>query len=116
MLYATLYTHFVNLCTLIIIRTPYYTILYYHTLLTYTIHTGATLDAEKFSAYFDNANIFMIPGRMYPVDILYTKAPEADYLGTFILYYAIHIYHVHTTLTSICAYTYASAYTLIYTY
>ena len=28
---------------------------------------------EKFSAYFDNANIFMIPGRMFPVDILYTK-------------------------------------------
>lgn len=24
--------------------------------------------------------IFIFPGHMYPVDILYTKAPEADYL------------------------------------
>ena len=34
----------------------------------------------KFSKYFDDASIFMIPGRMYPVDIYYTKAPEADYV------------------------------------
>jgi pre-mRNA-splicing factor ATP-dependent RNA helicase DHX16 len=44
------------------------------------IISSATLDAEKFSAYFDDASIFMIPGRMFPVDIMYTKAPEADYL------------------------------------
>ena len=42
--------------------------------------SSATLDAEKFSKYFDDAPIFRIPGRRYPVDILYTKAPEADYL------------------------------------
>ena len=42
--------------------------------------SSATLDAEKFSAYFDDAPIFRIPGRRYPVDILYTRAPEADYL------------------------------------
>ena len=42
--------------------------------------SSATLDAEKFSEYFDGAPIFRIPGRRYPVDILYTKAPEADYL------------------------------------
>jgi len=42
--------------------------------------SSATLDAEKFSEYFDYAPIFRIPGRRYPVDILYTKAPEADYL------------------------------------
>jgi pre-mRNA-splicing factor ATP-dependent RNA helicase DHX16 len=42
--------------------------------------SSATLDAEKFSEYFDFAPIFRIPGRRYPVDILYTKAPEADYL------------------------------------
>lgn len=40
---------------------------------------SATMDAEKFSKFFDDASIFMIPGRMYPVDILYTKSPEADY-------------------------------------
>jgi pre-mRNA-splicing factor ATP-dependent RNA helicase DHX16 len=42
--------------------------------------SSATLDAEKFSAYFDDAPVFNIPGRRYPVDIYYTKAPEADYL------------------------------------
>lgn len=44
------------------------------------IVTSATLDAEKFSEYFNNAPIFTIPGRMYPVTILYAKQPELDYL------------------------------------
>ncbi|CAM9427278.1 unnamed protein product, partial [Ectocarpus fasciculatus] len=44
------------------------------------IISSATLDAEKFSKFFDDAVIFIFPGHMYPVDILYTKAPEADYL------------------------------------
>ena len=35
--------------------------------------SSATIDAEKFSDYFDNAPIFKIPGRRYPVDIYYTK-------------------------------------------
>ena len=42
--------------------------------------SSATLDAQKFSAYFDNAPIFNVPGRRYPVDIYYTKNPEADYV------------------------------------
>jgi len=42
--------------------------------------SSATLDAEKFANYFDDAKIFKIPGRRYPVDIYYTKAPEADYV------------------------------------
>ncbi|PKI77956.1 hypothetical protein CRG98_001576, partial [Punica granatum] len=42
--------------------------------------SSATLDAEKFSDFFDMAPIFKFPGRRYPVDIQYTKAPEADYL------------------------------------
>ena len=32
--------------------------------------SSATLDAEKFSVYFDDAPIFNIPGRRYPVEIL----------------------------------------------
>ncbi|WFD30819.1 RNA helicase [Malassezia sp. CBS 17886] len=44
------------------------------------IVTSATLDAEKFSTYFFGCPIFTIPGRTYPVEILYTKEPEADYL------------------------------------
>ena len=42
--------------------------------------SSATLDAEKFSEYFDSAPIFRIPGRRYPVDIFYTKAPEARWV------------------------------------
>jgi ATP-dependent RNA helicase DHX8/PRP22 len=44
------------------------------------IVTSATLDASKFSSYFNNCPIFTIPGRTFPVDILYAKAPETDYL------------------------------------
>ena len=44
------------------------------------IVTSATLDAEKFSSYFFGCPIFTIPGRTYPVEILYTKEPEPDYL------------------------------------
>jgi pre-mRNA-splicing factor ATP-dependent RNA helicase DHX16 len=55
--------------------------------------SSATLDAEKFSEYFDNASIFMIPGRMYPVEILYTKTPEADYLDAAI----VSILQIHVT-------------------
>lgn len=47
--------------------------------------SSATLDAEKFSDYFDSAPIFKIPGRRFPVDIHYTKAPEADYLDAAII-------------------------------
>jgi pre-mRNA-splicing factor ATP-dependent RNA helicase DHX16 len=57
------------------------------------IISSATLDAEKFSAYFDDANIFMIPGRMFPVEIFYTKAPEADYLDAVI----VSILQIHIT-------------------
>jgi pre-mRNA-splicing factor ATP-dependent RNA helicase DHX16 len=42
--------------------------------------SSATLDAEKFSNYFDLAPIFKIPGRRYPVEIHYTEEPEANYL------------------------------------
>ena len=42
--------------------------------------SSATLDAGKFSEYFDGAPIFKIPGRRFPVDIFYTKQPEADYV------------------------------------
>lgn len=44
------------------------------------IITSATLDADKFSHYFMECPILHIPGRTFPVDILYTKEPEFDYL------------------------------------
>lgn len=44
------------------------------------IVTSATLDAEKFSGYFFSCPIFTIPGRTYPVEILYSTTPESDYM------------------------------------
>ncbi|CAI7893037.1 unnamed protein product [Closterium sp. NIES-53] len=55
--------------------------------------SSATLDAEKFSEYFDFAPIFRIPGRRYPVDIHYTKAPEADYLDAAV----VTVLQIHVT-------------------
>lgn len=46
------------------------------------IVTSATLDANKFSNYFNSCPIIKIPGRTYPVDILYTREPEMDYLSS----------------------------------
>ncbi|XP_065366675.1 ATP-dependent RNA helicase DHX8-like [Calliphora vicina] len=44
------------------------------------IVTSATLDAVKFSEYFLEAPIFTIPCHTFPVEVLYTKEPETDYL------------------------------------
>ena len=44
------------------------------------IVTSATLDADKFSEYFNKCPIFSIPGRTYPVEIMYSREPESDYL------------------------------------
>ena len=44
------------------------------------IVTSATLNADKFSSYFYDAPIFTIPGRTFPVEILYSREPESDYL------------------------------------
>jgi pre-mRNA-splicing factor ATP-dependent RNA helicase DHX16 len=42
---------------------------------------SATMDAEKFSKYFDDAPIFNIPGRRFPVEIFHTPQPEANYVA-----------------------------------
>ncbi|TMW45207.1 hypothetical protein DOY81_009714 [Sarcophaga bullata] len=55
--------------------------------------SSATLDAEKFSKFFDDAPIFRIPGRRYPVDIFYTKAPEADYIDAC----CVSVLQIHAT-------------------
>lgn len=44
------------------------------------IVTSATLDAEKFSEYFNKCPIFTIPGRTFPVELLYSSEPVTDYL------------------------------------
>ncbi|CAI5494706.1 unnamed protein product [Closterium sp. Naga37s-1] len=57
------------------------------------IVTSATLDAEKFSNYFFQCPIFTIPGRTFPVEVLYTKAPETDYLDAAL----ITVMQIHLT-------------------
>lgn len=44
------------------------------------IISSATINAKKFSDYFDKAPIFNVPGRKYPVEIFYTEQAEANYL------------------------------------
>ncbi|XP_068697159.1 pre-mRNA-splicing factor ATP-dependent RNA helicase DHX16-like [Montipora foliosa] len=55
--------------------------------------SSATLDADKFSQFFDDAPIFRIPGRRFPVNIYYTKAPEADYLEAVV----VTVLQIHVT-------------------
>ncbi|XP_028968746.1 ATP-dependent RNA helicase DHX8 [Galendromus occidentalis] len=57
------------------------------------IVTSATLDSVKFSSYFYEAPIFTIPGRTFPVEILYTKEPETDYLDASL----ITVMQIHLT-------------------
>uniref|UniRef100_H3D255 RNA helicase n=1 Tax=Tetraodon nigroviridis TaxID=99883 RepID=H3D255_TETNG len=54
---------------------------------------SATLDTERFSRFFDDAPVFRIPGRRFPVDIFYTKAPEADYLEACV----VSVLQIHVT-------------------
>lgn len=42
--------------------------------------SSATMNASKFSRFFNNCPIFNVPGRRFPVDIHYTVQPEANYL------------------------------------
>lgn len=58
--------------------------------------SSATLDATKFSEFFDDAPIFRIPGRRFPVDIYYTKAPESDYIEACV----VSIIQIHVTQPS----------------
>jgi ATP-dependent RNA helicase DHX8/PRP22 len=44
------------------------------------IITSATLDAVKFSGFFDNCQVFRIPGRSFEVKVMFAREPELDYL------------------------------------
>ncbi|KAI1735720.1 P-loop containing nucleoside triphosphate hydrolase protein [Xylaria scruposa] len=57
------------------------------------IVTSATLDADKFSEYFNQCPIFTIPGRTFPVEILYSREPESDYLDAAL----VTIMQIHLT-------------------
>jgi len=55
--------------------------------------SSATMDAAKFAKHFDNAPVFYVPGRRYPVDILYTAQPEMNYFHVAIA----TVFQIHTT-------------------
>lgn len=42
--------------------------------------TSATMDADKFSRFFGSVPTFRIPGRTFPVEVLFTKTPVEDYV------------------------------------
>ncbi|KAK9383544.1 Pre-mRNA-splicing factor ATP-dependent RNA helicase [Kockiozyma suomiensis] len=44
------------------------------------IVTSATMNADRFSRFYGNAPQFTIPGRTFPVDVLYSKSPCEDYV------------------------------------
>jgi pre-mRNA-splicing factor ATP-dependent RNA helicase DHX16 len=48
---------------------------------------------QRFSEYFNDAPLFIVPGRRFPVEIYYTKAPEADYLDAAI----VSVLQIHVT-------------------
>ncbi|KZT11763.1 P-loop containing nucleoside triphosphate hydrolase protein [Laetiporus sulphureus 93-53] len=43
---------------------------------------SATLDAEKFSRFYDNAKIVYVKGRQHPVTIFHTSAGQPDYVDS----------------------------------
>merc|ERR1719367_919926 len=44
------------------------------------IVTSATMDSQKFATFFGNVPVFTIPGRTFPVDVLYSKNHVEDYV------------------------------------
>ncbi|XP_013393104.1 pre-mRNA-splicing factor ATP-dependent RNA helicase PRP16 [Lingula anatina] len=44
------------------------------------IVTSATMDATKFSTFFGNVPVYIIPGRTFPVDIFFSKNTVEDYV------------------------------------
>jgi len=58
------------------------------------IVTSATLNATKFSDFFARAPVFNIPGRTFPVDVLFSKTPQEDYVEAAVKQaIAIHLGH-----------------------
>ena len=44
------------------------------------IVTSATMDASKFANFVGNVPVYKIPGRTFPVDVLYSKTVLDDYV------------------------------------
>ena len=58
------------------------------------IVTSATLNADKFAAFFGSVPTFTIPGRTFPVDVMFAKTPAEDYVEAAVKQaLAIHLGH-----------------------
>ena len=58
------------------------------------IVTSATMNADKFSSFYGGAPQFTIPGRTFPVDVLFSKAPCEDYVESAVKQaLSIHLSH-----------------------
>ncbi|KAJ1920112.1 Pre-mRNA-splicing factor ATP-dependent RNA helicase PRP16 [Tieghemiomyces parasiticus] len=58
------------------------------------IVTSATLNAERFASFFGTVPTFTIPGRTFPVDILFSKSPCPDYVDSAVKQaLSIHLSH-----------------------
>ena len=40
--------------------------------------TSATLDSKKFADFFGGVPVFQIPGRTFPVEVMFSKTPQAS--------------------------------------
>ncbi|GAM27915.1 hypothetical protein SAMD00019534_110910 [Acytostelium subglobosum LB1] len=58
------------------------------------IVTSATMDAKKFAMFFGDVPIFNIPGRTFPVDVLWSKTPCEDFVDAAVKQaLSIHVTH-----------------------
>ncbi|KAJ2844584.1 hypothetical protein J3B02_004924, partial [Coemansia erecta] len=46
------------------------------------IVTSATMNAQRFADFFGNAPVFTIPGRTFPVDVMFSRSPCEDYVDS----------------------------------
>ncbi|SNX86271.1 probable PRP16 - RNA-dependent ATPase [Melanopsichium pennsylvanicum] len=58
------------------------------------IVTSATMNAEKFANFYGGAVMYTIPGRTFPVDVLFSKTPCEDYVDSAVKQaLSIHLSH-----------------------
>ncbi|KAG7759378.1 hypothetical protein KL911_000515 [Ogataea haglerorum] len=62
---------------------------------------SATLDAERFSQFFNNAPIFFVEGRMYPVERYYLGQPVEDIVDT-VVRTVVHLNQTEPTGDILC--------------
>ncbi|KAJ3135797.1 ATP-dependent RNA helicase dhx8 [Physocladia obscura] len=59
---------------------------------------SATLDADKFCSFFDDAPVFSIPGRMFPVSLLYAPKMPMSALKSQIIQKSVDtVMHIHSS-------------------